>query len=210
MAIGQRLEIRQGQSLVMTPQLQQAIKLLQLSNLELQSYVESELERNPLLERESGDDARDDRQPDDVRAVETAVESVDRALDRGVEADAPFDSGFENIYADESRADSAARGDAELTGGAVDWSRAGAGGGSGFDSDGVDLDALITRPLTLRDHLEGQLALAVFGPVERLIASWLIDLVEDTGYLPPDLGGAAIHSPSYSRLGDLARLVRSP
>ncbi len=191
MAIGQRLEIRQGQSLVMTPQLQQAIKLLQLSNLELQSYVESELERNPLLERESGDDARDDRQPDDVRAVETAVESVDRALDRGVEADAPFDSGFENIYADESRADSAARGDAELTGGAVDWSRAGAGGGSGFDSDGVDLDALITRPLTLRDHLEGQLALAVFGPVERLIASWLIDLVEDTGYLPPDLGGAA-------------------
>ena len=52
MAIGQRLEIRQGQALVMTPQLQQAIKLLQLSNLELQSYVEDELERNPLLERE--------------------------------------------------------------------------------------------------------------------------------------------------------------
>ena len=52
MALTQRLELRQGQALVMTPQLQQAIKLLQLSNLELAAYVEQELERNPLLERE--------------------------------------------------------------------------------------------------------------------------------------------------------------
>ncbi len=52
MAMSQRLEMRQGQSLVMTPQLQQAIKLLQLSNLELPTYVEQELERNPLLERD--------------------------------------------------------------------------------------------------------------------------------------------------------------
>src|SRR5262245_49765936 len=53
MALSQRLEIRQSQSLVMTPQLMQAIKLLQLSNLDLVAYVEGELERNPLLERES-------------------------------------------------------------------------------------------------------------------------------------------------------------
>src|SRR5665647_2644693 len=52
MALGQRLEIRQGQSLVMTPQLQQAIKLLQLSNIELAEYCEAELEKNPLLERD--------------------------------------------------------------------------------------------------------------------------------------------------------------
>ncbi len=53
MALGQRtIEIRQGQSLVMTPQLQQAIKLLQMSNFELQAFVETELERNPLLERD--------------------------------------------------------------------------------------------------------------------------------------------------------------
>ena len=52
MAITTRLDLRQSQSLVMTPQLQQAIKLLQLSNLELASYVEQELERNPLLERD--------------------------------------------------------------------------------------------------------------------------------------------------------------
>ena len=52
MAISQRLELRQGQSLVMTPQLQQAIKLLQMSNIELQTFVDAELERNPLLERD--------------------------------------------------------------------------------------------------------------------------------------------------------------
>src|ERR1700760_53548 len=51
MALTQRLEIRQSQALVMTPQLMQAIKLLQLSNLDLAAYVEGELERNPLLER---------------------------------------------------------------------------------------------------------------------------------------------------------------
>src|SRR3990172_9417279 len=54
MAVTQRMELRQSQSLVMTPQLQQAIKLLELSNLELTAYVEQELEQNPLLERDEG------------------------------------------------------------------------------------------------------------------------------------------------------------
>src|ERR1700752_4318360 len=53
MALTQRLQLRQSQALVMTPQLMQAIKLLQLSNLDLVAYVEAELERNPLLDRGS-------------------------------------------------------------------------------------------------------------------------------------------------------------
>src|SRR3954453_16434472 len=57
MRFSQRLELRQGQSLVMTPQLLQAIKLLQFSSLELANYVDAELERNPLLER--ADDGRE-------------------------------------------------------------------------------------------------------------------------------------------------------
>src|SRR5687768_4210442 len=57
MALSQRLEIRQGQALVMTPQLMQAIKLLQLSSLDLTAYVEAELEHNPLLERGAENDA---------------------------------------------------------------------------------------------------------------------------------------------------------
>src|SRR5882724_13703705 len=56
MAFSQRLEIRQGHALVMTPQLMQAIKLLQLSNLDLAAYVDKEVESNPLLERAEGAD----------------------------------------------------------------------------------------------------------------------------------------------------------
>ncbi|MEE9209686.1 MAG: RNA polymerase sigma-54 factor, partial [Kiloniellales bacterium] len=59
MALTQRLDLRQSQSLVMTPQLQQAIKLLQLSNMELAAYVEQELERNPLLEHDEGTEGED-------------------------------------------------------------------------------------------------------------------------------------------------------
>src|SRR5258708_23264391 len=61
MALSQRLEIRQSHALVMTPQLMQAIKLLQLSNLDLATYVEGELERNPLLERIEGEGEGDRR-----------------------------------------------------------------------------------------------------------------------------------------------------
>ena len=63
MALTQRLAIRPSQALVMTPQLMQAIKLLQLSNLDLSSYVDGELERNPLLERIDDDDG-DRRSPE--------------------------------------------------------------------------------------------------------------------------------------------------
>src|SRR6201990_3141596 len=78
--VGQRLEMRQGQSLVMTPQLQQAIKLLQLSNIELAEYCEAELERNPLLER-------DDREAAPINdaaeaAIDNSRERADEALSR--------------------------------------------------------------------------------------------------------------------------------
>ena len=75
MALSQRLEFRQSQALVMTPQLMQAIKLLQLSSLDLAAYVEGELERNPLLERAGEDEAW--RQPADTQAP--APESDDEA-----------------------------------------------------------------------------------------------------------------------------------
>ena len=63
MALTPRLELRQSQSLVMTPQLQQAIKLLQFSNLELAEYVEQELEKNPMLERDEEDHCTRDAGP---------------------------------------------------------------------------------------------------------------------------------------------------
>src|ERR1700744_3591747 len=79
--VGQRLEIRQGQSLVMTPQLQQAIKLLQLSNIELAEYCEQELERNPLLDRDDREAAPVSDTPD-TTAEHTTGERADEALAR--------------------------------------------------------------------------------------------------------------------------------
>src|SRR6201990_278297 len=73
MALSQRLEFRQTQALVMTPQLMQAIKLLQLSSLDLAAYVDGELERNPLLERASADDA-----PGPEAEAEASRASTDR------------------------------------------------------------------------------------------------------------------------------------
>src|SRR3954469_14084789 len=77
MALTQRLDLRQGQSLVMTPQLQQAIKLLQLSNLELAEYVETELEKNPLLERDEREPiGTDERQPTEETGSPETLEST--------------------------------------------------------------------------------------------------------------------------------------
>src|SRR5437868_4200200 len=84
LALSARLEIRQGQGLVITPQLQQAIKLLQLSNLELEAFVEAELERNPLLARDEGEP-----EPDGEPAAEPAEASADRIDD--ADARAEFD-----------------------------------------------------------------------------------------------------------------------
>ena len=68
MSIGPRLDIRQSQNLVMTPQLQQAIKLLQMSNIELSSFIEQELERNPMLEREDSEPELAQNTDGEVRA----------------------------------------------------------------------------------------------------------------------------------------------
>ena len=107
MALSQKLELRQSQALVMTPQLMQAIKLLQLSNLDLAAYVEAELEQNPLLERiedpekaRSGEDAGGSPESSEAErgsagsADEQLVESSDAdQAERGNQLDASFDDG---------------------------------------------------------------------------------------------------------------------
>src|SRR5690348_11622324 len=82
MALTQRLELRQGQTLVMTPQLQQAIKLLTLSNLELAEFVEAEVEKNPLLERDEREQhgSSEERAPE--QAPQTDSEPLEAALAR--------------------------------------------------------------------------------------------------------------------------------
>ncbi|WP_300577363.1 RNA polymerase factor sigma-54 [Phenylobacterium sp.] len=194
MALSARLEVRQGQGLVITPQLQQAIKLLQLSNLELEAYVEGELERNPLL-------ARDEGEPEPAPEVaEAAGEArAEAALDEVAagSAQSDLDASHDEVSPGErATGDGAEAGEA---GGAVDWSKAGKGGG--FEGDGDGLDGLAAHEKTLAEHLHDQAALLGLTGPQAAIAAVLIDGVDEGGYLRLDLAETA------ERLGCALRLV---
>jgi len=186
MALGQRLEIRQGQSLVMTPQLQQAIKLLQLSNIELAEYCEAELEKNPLLERDdNGPDAeREKIQADDPS--ERADESLAREdFSKVSELD---QSAQDNIY-DGGEAVRPASQDPGPGPQLADWSQVKSGGS--FDGDEDGLETALSGASTLKDHLEAQVAIAALTPDDRLIALALIDAVDEAGYVRGELADIA-------------------
>jgi RNA polymerase sigma-54 factor len=182
MALGQKLILKQGQSLVMTPQLQQAIKLLQMSSLELQSFVEAELERNPLLERDDGGEAK---------AAEPEKASEPAALDNTFSE--PGTGGDSPTLDDRGElSDGSAGADEKLVApGSQDsnWSllRGSGSGSGGFDGDADDLMAQVSRELTLTEHLTSQLNLHIEGQAERAIGQYLIGMVNDAGYLVADL-----------------------
>ena len=181
--VGQRLEIRQGQSLVMTPQLQQAIKLLQLSNVELAEYCEQELERNPLLERDDRE-AAPVSDTAEAAADNQAGERADEALSRDDFSKATDldEAARDNIYdAEEPRAKAA---EGPPTSSLTDWTTV----KSGNSYDGEDgLESTVSAETSLKDHLERQLSIAALLPEDRMILMALIDAVDETGYLRADL-----------------------
>lgn len=183
----QKLEMRQGQSLVMTPQLQQAIKLLQLSNIELTAFVEEELERNPLLERDDRENAPDAVEPADS-ASEPSGEPQELTLDNtsSAAAEDAVDADRDVMNSHVSSSDMAG-----AAGGSVDWSRAGKGG-SFNDGGEYDAAANTSREVSLADHLHEQLSMAASDPIDRLIGAHLIDLADEDGYLRADLDEIAV------------------
>ncbi|WP_132255494.1 RNA polymerase factor sigma-54 [Methylobacterium segetis] len=201
MSLLQRLEMRQGQALVMTPQLLQAIKLLQLSQLDLAAYVDAELERNPLLERVDGeghetpeatsDTAFEGREGGEAADGEGGEPeswlSQDLNPSRS-EIEGDFDTRLDNVFPDEnpSPAREAASGDMlSLTPAPY-----GNTGGS-FDGEAPDFEATLTAETSLREHLAAQLDLATRDPVERLIGGFLIDAVDEAGYLRDSIDAVA-------------------
>jgi RNA polymerase sigma-54 factor len=179
MALNQRLELRQGQSLVMTPQLQQAIKLLQMSNIELQAFVDQELERNPLLERDERSEVHREHpqpteaQPDIVSAIQANTGAEERLR--------TLDTELENVYTHEARADAANR----VAQGAQDsgWSSLRPQGALSLNSEDNDFAATLTRQPTLAEHLTGQMNLLLTEASERLIGQHLIGMLNEDGYL---------------------------
>ena len=184
MALTQRLEIRQSHALVMTPQLMQAIKLLQLSNLDLAAYVEGELERNPLLERtEEGEGERSpagrEVSPD---AAPADWMQADRDQDQSSRPEQPAVDIDDVPPGDADAANSRANSEGPM--GYSEWAGTGAGGRENGD---YNLEAFVSVETTLADHLAEQLALTVTNPARRMIGQYLIDLVDEAGYLNGDL-----------------------
>jgi len=187
MALTQRLQIRQSQGLVMTPQLMQAIKLLQLSNLDLAAYVEAELERNPLLERGP------DGEPGSANAGEATADGdvPDSASPAAEFADAASgDEGGEDPRQDPAFDDNAPLRprSTDTPPGSADW---GATAANSRDDGDYNLEAFVSAEPTLADWLREQATLAITDPVQRMIGHYLIDLVDESGYIAGDLTAAA-------------------
>ena len=177
MAIGPRLDIRQTQSLVMTPQLRQAIKLLQFSNLEVGAFVEAEMESNPLLDLDDRTDTTAERPALDQRtaAEAPARDAADHVADTSLPdaAHAPLDADHTNTYDAGGVADGATPTDLAY----------GRRGGQSFDTDDRGIDELAESPPSLREHLGAQLRLTFDDPADRIIAAHLIALLCPAGRL---------------------------
>lgn len=177
MAIAPRLDLRPSQTLTMTPQLRQAIKLLQCSNLEAAALVAEELERNPLLERaeEEGDpapaaggiDAPADDLPAPLPAGEADLTELLAAGAPPAGAALGLDVSEADLYEEE--------------GFSPRWEERGGGGGWGEEDEAPEA-RLASRP-SLREHLSRELRLAFADPADRLIGAHLIAALDEAGRL---------------------------
>ena len=170
MALGPRLDLRQSQALVMTPQLQQAIKLLALSNLEIEAFIGEALETNPLLE---AGEMRAERAatPEEVREEAPDDPTADQLMERGHgESDAPLDIDPDALDRDRDTGD---------------WSAQPASGAA--DDDLPDISERADDEPTLAEHLEAQVGAAAPDVATEFVARYLIGLLDEAGYLPVPL-----------------------
>src|SRR5690606_15637837 len=156
MALTAKLELRQGQQLVMTPQLQQAIRLLQLSNLELGQFVEAELERNPLLEMDEAPEPGPKIERD--AEVEPPAERSERTDDEWLNLDKPVaDAGLDGDY--DGTFSDGGTGSGMPDGADSGWAALRQRTGS-FNGEEINPEAFVSSEPSLRDHLSEQLPLA--------------------------------------------------
>ena len=171
MALTPRLEIRQSQQLVMTPQLQQAIKLLQMSHMELNGFVEAELEKNPFLDKKEGPE----QSREGERGEEVELSAYEKAQDS-------LDVSPSDIDPEAGPAERLSQGSA-----AQDWSsRSGSGGGEGLSA----LD-MASSHMSLADHLDAQIAMLGLDDNALFIARHMIGHLDEAGYMSTPLSELA-------------------
>ena len=182
MALGPRLDLRQSQSLVMTPQLQQAIKLLALSNLEIETFIGDALDANPLLEIGEAAPGEAAEPPElDVRRTTLESSPVDQLIGEGRgEDDRPLDLDRAALDRDRDTGDGASQdgewgSDLRIVGGEV----------------GPGIDERADSEKTLAEHLHAQLGPAARDPRLAFIARHLIDQLDEAGYLQDPLRDVA-------------------
>src|SRR6186997_2373211 len=168
MALSPRLDLRQSQTLAMTPQLQQAIKLLALSNLEIEAFIGEALEQNPLLEAGEMTMERS-ATPDEVREDAAPDPTADELIMRGQgEADSPLDIDVTALDRDRDTGD---------------WSATTSLSGE----DGPGIDERSDDEPTLAEHLDAQVGSVAGDERELFIARMLIGLLDEAGYLATPL-----------------------
>jgi RNA polymerase sigma-54 factor len=176
MAMSPRLEVRQAQSLTLTPQLMQSIRLLQLSHLELNMFVEAELLRNPLLEREDSaepTEAETAELPERLSELNAYEDTVDHG-DRIQSADSianGYDTEVENVFPEQAAQDAPT----------IEGQWSDRGGGEGGEAP--DIDQFVAARPSLSDYLGDQIGMMMTDPVDRLIARFLTDSLNEAGYL---------------------------
>ncbi|HVW91486.1 MAG TPA: RNA polymerase factor sigma-54 [Devosia sp.] len=183
MALSPRIEIRQSQSLTLTPQLMQSIRLLQLSHLDLNAFIDAELLRNPLLEREDGEPAEGEA-PEPVAerpALEDTVAPGERMDSAGSIADS-FDTEVENVFPEQTGQDAFGP---EPRGAVQGWT------GEGGEGEAPDLEQFVAARPTLAEHLSEQIVHMLEDSAERLIARYLVDGLNEAGYLSVELESVA-------------------
>ena len=210
MAIGPRLDLRQSQTLVMTPQLQQAIKLLALSNLELETVIAEAVADNPLLEVSEAAPVGDFTEAEigEVRRTHLESSPVDQLIGEGRAADdRPLDIDAGALDRDRDTGDGGERASTfELERGG---DNGGGGGGTG-ENGGLSLDERGGAGPTLAEHLHAQVGTAARGAREAAIARWLIDQLSEAGYLETPLREIAdLLGAPLGEIEDALRVVQS-
>ncbi|MBF0422792.1 MAG: RNA polymerase factor sigma-54 [Magnetococcales bacterium] len=213
MALGLELKLRMGMQLVMTPQLQMAIKLLQMSSLDLADYLQEELEKNPLLEREDGaadgmetaetqklDDSRESylsgmEEPFTARPESPDIVKEREKLDRdhpesGLSDELQVDASWDDVYGDSYSA--------------IPFEN------NAASSEAPPLENTLTGSQTLQDHLVWQLGVSALNEKERSLGLTLIDAIDENGYLTSDLAAIAeMTGTSEEDLEDALILIQS-
>lgn len=161
----------------MTPQLQQAIRLLALSNLEIEGFIAEEIEKNPLLE--AGADPADPAAPEAPEADIGDAPEIEDSFSASGDAALDIDRDNENLHQD-SAADAMQGSGPGMDGGL------GLGGAEGGGGEGMDFDAVAGAEMSLHEHLMAQAGTA-FGAADLVIAQQIIELIDEAGYFTASL-----------------------